>query len=129
MKLFRKGFEYNKLATSLNSLCIMLNEIDVKYKNAISGDYSDFEQDLYVIAYVSRRDILERIETFNWPIMSPIVVPVLSKGTVSLNFAIEQTIGRLQNYATRLNISELVTEILEKGPSYYELEAALPNNF
>lgn len=126
MKLFKKGIEYNKLATNLNSTYIMLNEIEVKIKNSINNDFSDFEQDLYILAYLGRKQIIERIETYNWSMMSPIIVPMLSKGGVSLTFAFEQTIGRLQKFSEQIGFARIVNDILEKGKSYYEIERSIP---
>jgi hypothetical protein len=54
--------------------------------------------------------------------------PYISKRTVSLTFAFEETIGRLQSFSEEIGVSKLVDDILEKGKSYFELERALPVN-
>jgi hypothetical protein len=122
MAFFKKGIAFNKLAKSLNSTYIMLNELEVKIK----ANHEDSEQDSYILAYICRKEIIDRIEEYNWSMVSPIIVPMLSKRTVTLTFAFEQTVGRLQSFSEQIGVSKLVDDILEKGKSYYELERALP---
>jgi hypothetical protein len=124
MAFFKKGIAFNKLAKSFNSTYIMLNELEIKLKQ----NHEDSEQDIYILAYICRKEILDRIEEYNWSMMSPIIVPILSKRTVSLTFAFEETIGRLQSFAEEAGASKIVADILEKGKSYFELERALPLN-
>ncbi|MDC9721878.1 MAG: hypothetical protein PSN34_03780 [Urechidicola sp.] len=128
MKFFKKGIEYNKLAKGFNGTFVMINELEVNIENNYSTDYSEFEQDILVLAYLSRKEILDRMEEYNWAMASPIVVPMMSKGRLTLTFAFQQTIGRLYKFAEIMGVSEEVNEILDKGNAYYEIDRAIPNH-
>jgi hypothetical protein len=124
MKFFKKGFAYNKLAKGFNGVYVMLNELEVKVKN----NEDDIHQDFFIIAYLSRRDILDSIDEYGWVMGSPIIVPMMSQGRLTLMFAYQQTIGRLIRLSNEVGISGVVEEILEKGNAYYEIDNALPTN-
>ena len=57
---------------------------------------------------------------------SKIVVPTIDKGRIPLAFAYSKTVGNLQIIAVKLEMSDIVDEILEKGAAYYEFEKLLP---
>lgn len=127
MKFLERGFEFNKLAKAFNSAFVMINEIEVKINSSHSSEYSDFEQDLFIMAYVCRRDMMDRMEKYGWIMTTPIVVPMISKGRLTLIFVYQQTIGRLVRFAELLNVSGEVNEILQKGDAYFKIDSIIPN--
>jgi len=127
MKFFKKGIEYNKLARGFNGIFVMINELEVKIENNYSSDYSEFEQDVFILAFLCRKEILDRMEEYNWAMASPISVPMMSKGRLTLTFTYQQTIGRIYKYAEVIGVSEVVNDILDKGDAYFEIDRSIPN--
>lgn len=128
MNFFKKGIEFNNLAKGFNGTFVMINELETKIQHNYSDDYSEFEQDLLILAYLCRKEILDRMEEYNWSMGSPIIVPVMSKGRLTVTFAFQQTVGRLFSLAEKLSISDEVNEILDKGNAFFEIDRAIPNH-
>jgi len=128
MKFFKKGIEFNNLAKGFNGTFVMINELETKIQHNYSNDYSEFEQDLLILAYLCRKEILDRMEEYNWSMGSPIIVPMMSKGRLTVTFAFQQTVGRLYSLAEKLLLSDEVNEILDKGNAYFEIDRAIPNH-
>ena len=128
MKFFKKGIEYNKLAKGFNGTFVMINELEVNIENNYSSDYSEFEQDIFILAYLCRKEILDRMEEYNWAMASPIIVPMMSKGRLTLTLAFQQTVERIYKLAEIMGVSEEVNEILNKGNAYFEIDRAIPSN-
>lgn len=128
MKFFKKGIEYNKLAKGFNGTFVMINELEVKIENNYQNNFSELEQDIFILAYLCRKEILDRMEEYNWAMASPIVVPMMSKGRLTLTFAFQQTVGRIYKFAEIIGVSDEVNEILDKGNAYFEIDRAIPNH-
>lgn len=127
MKFLKKGTEFNNLAKGFNGTFVMINELETKIRHNYSNDYSEYEQDLLILAYLCRKEILNRMEEYNWSMGSPIIVPMMSKGRLTVIFAFQQTVGRLYSLAEKLSLSVEVNEILDKGNAYFEIDRAVPN--
>jgi len=104
----------------------MINELEVKIQRDYLSDDLDCEEELFLIAYLCRNEILDRMEEYGWAMASPIVVPMMSKGRLTLNFAFQQTIGRLYSIAEKLFLSDELNDILDKGDYYYKLDSSIP---
>jgi len=124
MNFLKKGFAYNKLAKGFNGLYVMINELEVKVNN----NDDELHQDFFIIAYLCRKEVLDRIEEYNWNMGNPIVVPMMSKGQLTLMFAYQQTVGRLIRLANDSGLAKEIEEILEKGNAFYDIDNALPLN-
>jgi len=121
---FKKAKEYNKLAKGFNGAYAMINEVELK----INEDEYQLEQDLFIIAYIIRREVLDRIEKYNWHMNTPIIIPLMSRSRVTLNFAIQQTVLRLHKISEILNIQDVIIAILDKDDAYYEIEKEIPSH-
>lgn len=128
MIFFKKGIEFNNLAKGFNGTFVMINELETKIQHSYSNDYSEFEQDLLILAYLCRKEILDRMEEYNWSMGSPIIVPMMSKGRLTVTFAFQQTVGRLYSLAEKLSLSDEINEVLDKGNAYFEIDRAIPNH-
>lgn len=126
MNFFKKGIEYNRLAQAFNGIYVMLNELEVKTKDKYSYDRADLEQESFFIGYLCRKEILDRMDEYKWGMISPIFVPMISNGRITLTFAFQQTIGRLYYLSDSLSISQEINEILERGRAYHEIESSVP---
>ena len=128
MKFFKKVTEFNNLAKGFNGVYQMINELEAKINNHYSTDYSEFEEDLFFLAYLSRNVILNRIEIYNWDMNSRIIVPMIYKGYSTLIFVYQETIGRIYVLSEKLLVSDEVNEILDKGNAYYEVDKIIPSH-
>lgn len=127
MNFFRKGIEYHKLAQAFNGVYVMVNEYEVKLrKNYL--DHSELEKELTFITFIARKEILDRLEEFNWDMMSPIYIPNISNGKITITFAYQQSVGRLLFFSDELGISNTIIDILDRGKTFYELEITIPEN-
>lgn len=123
----KAGIEFNNLAKSMNGMNVMLQELIPKIE--ISYDYSEFTEEVLVLAYIARKGVLDRMEQYNWTMDAKIVVPTIDRGRITLMYAFTQTVGKLGAIAEQLELSELVQNIMEKGDGYYQLEINLPSEF
>ena len=128
MKFFKKVTEFNNLAKGFNGVYQLINELEAKINNHYSTDYSEFEDDLFFLAYLSQNAILNRIEIYNWDMNSRIIVPMINKGYSTLIFVYQETIGRIYILSEKLLILDKVTEILDKGNAYYEIDKTIPSH-
>ena len=122
MKFLKKGVEYNKLAKAFNGIYQMLQDVIQKMQ------YEDAQNDIFVLAYIGRREIIDRMEEFNWDINSSIIIPMMPGKQKTLAYAYQQTILKILELGETEGYSEEVTEILDKGNLYSELDNKMPDH-
>lgn len=120
MKFFAKALEYNKLAKAFNGHYQMLSRVIAK-----SSD-EDIKDDILILAYLSRREIIDRIETYQWNMNTKIIVPMMPGDKKTLAYAFEHTIGKLLQIADQEGCYNQVMQILDKKDIYYKLDDSLP---
>ena len=120
----KRGVEYNNLAKSFNGMNIMLQNLIPQTRN--NNDQSDFTEEIMVLAYIARRGVMDRIKENDSFITGKIYVPSISRGKITVMYAITQTVHKLQMIASQLELSDIMEEIMEKRDAYYELERNLP---
>lgn len=113
MKFFQKGRELRNLAKCFNEIFIRINELEARIQLQTPGDNSDFEKDLYILAYFCRKEILDRMEEYNWPMDKTINAPDILKEQVTLTHAYQLTLGKLCLLAGRVSTSDCIDDILE----------------
>jgi hypothetical protein len=123
-KSIKKIKEYTLLGHSMNSVAIMLNDLMTKYDSRDDDD--DFKEEIYLIAYVARKGILDRLEKYEWSMEGPILVPSINPKNISLFYAYGKTILLIKSISIELNVNYEVENILKKENGYYELENVLP---
>lgn len=122
MKFLRKSLEYNKLAQAFNGQYQML-------QNLLSNpDAEDFENDLLTLAYIGRREILNRMEEYNWKMNGRIVVPMMPGNQKTLADAYQNTIGRLLSFSEEKGYYSEVKDILDGGELYGEFDQNIPEH-
>jgi hypothetical protein len=126
MHLFKRGNEYNKLAKAFNSSFIMLNELDYKINKTSQENYLEFKEEIFVISYIARRAVIERIKNYNWPQAGPIIIPFISNKSVTLEFAFNQLFETITEIANKMKLENEVNNILDKRSNYYEIEKIVP---
>jgi len=127
MNFLTKGLEYNRLAKAFGNAYSALNEYEIKFNSGFVNDYYEFKQDLLILAYLCRKEILNRMEEYGWIMASPISVPKISRGKITLLFAYQHTIGRLTKFANKIKIGEELQEILDKKTEYDVIRKLTPS--
>lgn len=123
-KFLKPGIEFNNLAKSLNAINFSFQDIDRYIDN---GDDFDYELEISIAAYIFRKGVLDRMNEYNWPTSSKIVVPAIEKGRITLLYAFNTTNKKLLHFANIFNLENLVDEIIEKKIAYYQIEQNIPS--
>lgn len=122
MGFFTKGTEYNKMAKSLNGLYLMIDEIRQK------KDSQDIRWDLYIATYLTKIEVLDRMELYKWKGSTPIYAPMIPGVKKNLDYALNQTIGKIFLLSNELGYEKEIEEIFAKGALYTEIENNIPQN-
>ncbi|WP_452602379.1 hypothetical protein [Pontimicrobium sp. MEBiC06410] len=124
MRLFKSGKDLSKVAKSIDGLNLMIKDIIPKIEK--SYEYSDFKEDIFILAYIGRKNVIDLIEENNWSMDMKIMVSTFEKRRIPLIMGYSQTIDQIQLIANHIGYQSVVEDILEKGNSFYELENQLP---
>lgn len=124
MRLFKSGNDLSKVAKSIDGLNLMIKDIIPKIEK--SYEYSDFKEDIFILAYIGRKNVIDLIEKNNWSKDMKIMVSTFEKRRIPLIMGYSQTIDQIQLIANHTGYQSVVEDILEKGNSFYELENQLP---
>ena len=123
MNFFKKGFEYNNLAKSFNGLIPLIDQLEMK----INFGEVDVISDVFLLTYLCRIEVQDRIEQYNWSFGTPIDIPILEK-RVTLMMAYQMTIGKIMKIADEIGRTNDVNDILAKGELFHELDKAIPSH-
>lgn len=127
MGLFTKGIEYNKLAMAFNGMFLIVNEIDNKAKSRISeAEFDKIPDELIMLAYLCRINIVNRMEKYDWGLMTPIKIPNISSSRITLMQAYNMTVDKVSILAMDLEMTDVIQSVLEKGEHFYKFEKSLP---
>ena len=124
MRLFKSGNDLSKVAKSIDGLNLMIKDIIPKIEK--SYEHSEFKEDIFILAYIGRKNVIDLIEKNNWPKDIKIMVSSFEKRRIPLIMGYSQTIDQIQSIANHTGYQSVVEDILEKGNSFYELENQLP---
>ena len=120
----KKIKEYSKLGHSMNSVSILLKDIIQQYQ--ITG--GNLNEEIYFVAYVARKGIIDRLEEYEWNMEGPILVSSISSKNITLFYAYSKTILQIKSLSVELNLSYEVESILAKQEGFYEFEPMLPDS-
>lgn len=125
------AIDLNRIAIGMGKTIKLLSDLEPQINN--SYDVYEHKEDLYVIAYVCRVAILDRIENNSWILVTtPITIPMglfrTRKETIFTGLML--TVEKVKKIASiNSEISQDIESILEKKSFFYEFENALPTNF
>jgi len=122
MNFIKRGLEYNKLAKAFNGYYQMIQPLVEK------SNYEDIRDDLFIIAFLARKEIIDRMEVINYKLTTRIVVPMMPGNNKTLEYAYLQTVGKLMTLGENQGYSDEVQDILDKGNLYFELENTIPSH-
>lgn len=126
-KYLKAGFAFNKVATAMNRMVSMLNDLIPKIESGRFPD-SEFKEDIAILAYVARKGVIDRLEEYDFTMDAKITVTAISSNKISLLEAYTKTVGTVMQIAERVNMSKLCENILEKKQAFYDLEKLLPES-
>lgn len=120
MRFFKSGIDLSKIAKAIDGLNLMIKEVTPRIERAY--DYSEFKEEICVLAYIARRDIIELIEDNNWSMDIKIMVSSFDERRITLISGYSQTVAQIQQIADNIGFHDIVEEIMNKGDAYYSLE-------
>ncbi|RTY86205.1 hypothetical protein [Flavobacterium sp. GT3R68] len=123
-KSLKKIQEYTKLGHSMNSVSQMLTMLLEKHKGGSAP--MDLKEEIYIISYVARKGILDRMDEYEWNLEGPIHVPVINSKNITLFHAYSNTISLIKSLSIELGFPSEVESILNKETCYYEFESLFP---
>lgn len=123
-KSLKKIKEYSRLGHSMNVISEMLKNIIDSYQAGQRAN--DLKEEIYVVSYITRKGILDRMEEFEWNMEGPILVPSISSKNITLFMAYSNTVIAIKNLSNELGLQSEVESILNKEEAYYEFENMFP---
>jgi hypothetical protein len=121
-KFLKKGKAVNNLAKSFNRMYLILQEIE---QNP-NPNPAEFRESILLLAYIATKGVFDRMDENDISMEHKIMIPTIQRGFIAVFYAYQQTVGKLITISNMLEMDDIVTEILDKGPAYYELENRLP---
>lgn len=118
MKFLKKVTEFSKLAQAFNGYYPFLNE--TKSNSEATVD------DLFILAWLGRKEIIDRMEEYKWNLNSKIKVPSFPSNDATLGQLFNLTIGELVVLSEENDCVNEITEILDRGELFYSLESRIP---
>jgi len=115
MGLLKTIRDTNELAQAFNGVYQMLQPL-FNYQEVC------YHEDLFSIAYICRKEIIDRLESNKFRMEAIIMVPMMSSNAVTIQYAFQQTIGQLLEISAEKDYLEEVSEILDKGELYTTVE-------
>lgn len=127
----KMGIEYNDLAKAFNGIIQIVKEIEDKMTSTrlTNFEFEKVENEVIMVAYLCRINIINRMDRYNWSLTTPIHVPNISSERTTLKIAYDMTVGEVSSLAKDMSISDVVQSVLEKGHHFYKFENGLPVNF
>lgn len=121
-KSFKKIKEYVKLGSAMDNLNSELDQLNFKVKN--SYNTIEFSEEVIGLSFILRREIINRMDEYNWVMQGPIKVPSISSTNISLFKAYTIISTKIRSLAHTIDSEtfELVNDVLEKGDTYYKIE-------
>lgn len=123
------ALDLNRVAITMGKMLKLLPALEDKGLDFFSID--DNKEEFFTLAYMARVGILDRIEanTYMRNGRLPITIPlgIFKSRKETMETALDLTIGKLLELTEGHNwVNSIVTNILERGKSFYEFEALLP---
>lgn len=123
--------DLNKVAITMGKVIQLLKDIEPRCCNSW-GTYNN-KEDLYILAYMCRKGIIDRIQQnsymYNPNIMIAIPLGLIRFKRVAMFNALQMTVGKVEQLASQdSEVERVVEDILDKGDFYYKIENLIPND-
>jgi len=122
MELFND--DLNKTAVAMANVIKSLSQVNLQS----AFDVMDKQGELYVLTYIARVGILDRIEKNKWSLINPIIIPTGLFGVKKTTIAngLELTVGKIKETVRGIFLVENnVDEILKKEHYFWKVDELL----
>lgn len=119
--------DLNKTAVNMGRIIKMLDNLEKTINDG--GDFLENKETFFVIAYVCRVGILDRIESNIWSLKQPINIPtgLFSFTKETIDSGLKLTVERLKSISQKNDYTnKAVNSILAKQEAFYIFERTLP---
>ncbi len=113
---YLQGKEYNEFTKNVEGIYIHIDKLEKQFYKLLDNEKVDL---LTRIAYVTKRDIIDKIRKNRWSLDKPIYIQKLN-GKSSLQFAYAETVGKIAELSKTLKDYFYITDILENEDFYNE---------
>lgn len=124
MKFFKSGRDLSKVAKTMDTLNLMLNDIIPKVES--SYEYSESHGEIFMLAYAMRKNVIDLMEENNWGRNIKIMVSSFENRNISLADTFSEIYDSINILSRHTGCNAQVESILDKGSGYYEFESVLP---
>ncbi|MBI5541649.1 MAG: hypothetical protein HY951_16440 [Bacteroidia bacterium] len=128
VNFIKSGIECNKAAKYFGRVYVILNKLDAEIQNDLSCDYSKYSESLFFLAYICRKEIIDRIGKYRWFSNMLMAIPLISQKTIPISAAYSQTVERVIELSIKTNFAKEVKNIFDKGEIYYQMERNIPQS-
>lgn len=132
LDFFKKGIEFNKVARSFSIMHSIINELQPKFER--NGDNLEqfkkqYKTDILILAYIAHKGIVKRLDEYNWGFEAKIMIPSISLNRVTVMYAWNQTITKMNVMIALLELGDEFEEINNEGPICQTLERQIPTKY
>ena len=126
-KALKKIQEYVKLGTAIDGTNIQLDELKLEFEK--SYNISECNEKLISLSFLVRREIMDRVDEYDWNLEGPIKVRSMYLSNITLLEAFNTILIKVKSLSEMLqdDIQYTIQDILEGGNSYYELAKFMGN--
>jgi hypothetical protein len=119
--------EYVKLGAAIDGINIELNKL--KDQIELTNDLSQFQENLIGLSFLARKEIMNRIDEYDWSFEGPIRVASIYNSNITLLEALNTILDKLKNLSDLFNedMQEIIFDILDQGNYYYQILRAQEN--
>jgi hypothetical protein len=113
-----------KMMKAMNAMHMGLKELEQKI--GMGYDHSEFTEEVLILAFMARKGVQDRMDEYQWLGHAPVHVQSISDDYIQLDFALSETIGKLNSIARSLEMKDLVEDIMAKGDGYSQVLKIIP---
>lgn len=124
MSFLRKGIDFYKFKKAMNSISLLINELNSQIVIS-KNNYEELFEELFLIAFLYRRDVIDNLEKNIFNLYRKIYVPAISDEKILLNDMHYRMMTSIINIAEFFNLLNEVNNVLEKKSLFYEVEIGL----
>ncbi|MDD2563596.1 MAG: hypothetical protein PHU27_05220 [Salinivirgaceae bacterium] len=108
----------------MNSISLLINELNSQIVIS-KNNYEELFEELFLIAFLYRRDVIDNLEKNIFNLYRKIYVPAISDEKILLNDMHYRMMTSIINIAEFFNLLNEVNNVLEKKSLFYEVEIGL----
>jgi hypothetical protein len=124
-KSLKPGIEFQKMAVAFNGVYGVLEDLQ---SNIESYHPDEIRNEILYCAYISQKNIIKPLDTYNWNELTPIIVPLISEKTINVKIALKKTVDTIKKLAEEMNLHKETYEIFSEGNLFYQFDREQTKN-